>query len=292
MKHIFLIIKGFIVGLANIIPGVSGGTMAIIVGVYQKLLDAVDNIFKKFKESFIFLLMIIIGVALSLILGSKAINFALDKAPYIIILFFVGLVIGGIPIIFEKVKGKDNIKPLNIIIMLISISIVLLITLLNPSTPKLDNLHSMDYILLGLMGFIAAFTMIIPGISGSMTLMLFGYYDIVINTVADITNFSSLGHNLAILIPFGIGVIIGLIAAVKIISYLLKRFETKSYFAIFGFIIASIFAIVYNLQDYDFHTSHLIIGIILIPVGIMCSLGLVKLGKKEDSIEEEKTTEN
>ena len=126
-----------------------------------------------------------------------------------------------------------------------------------------------DYLLLLLMGFIASSAMVIPGISGSFILMVLGYYDKIIYTVSTITNFSKLGSNLLILVPFGIGVIIGIVFMAKLITNLIKKYETKTYFAIMGFVLSSVVVLLLQLTDFKF-TFINVAQVYLLFVGDIC----------------------
>ena len=138
MKNsIILAIKGFLLGIANIIPGVSGGTLAMTLGIYQDLIGAISHFFKKLKKNLKLLIPLGIGMVAAILLGSKVITYCLDKFPFPTTLFFIGLIVGGIPLLTKKVKGK-KIKPINIASFLLPFSIVMIMTLLNPGNNVVD----------------------------------------------------------------------------------------------------------------------------------------------------------
>ena len=205
-------IKGFILGIANVIPGVSGGTMAVSMGLYELILSSIGNFFKDIKGNFIKLLPIILGILVAIVSTSKLVTYALTNYKAQTLCLFIGLIFGGVSLIMRKIK----------------------------------------YLLLLLMGFIASSAMVIPGISGSFILMVLGYYDKIIYTVSTITDFSKLGSNLLILVPFGIGVIIGIVFMAKLITNLIKKYETKTYFAIMGFVLSSVVVLLLQLTDFKF----------------------------------------
>lgn len=278
MKNIILALKGAVFGIANIIPGVSGGTMAVIMKVYEKLLESINSIFKHFKESMKFLIPFGIGIIIALLLGSKLINICLDKCPIPTSLFFAGLVLGGVPLVYKGTQKKFNIK--NIIIFLITTGIVVGMLFI-PTTDK-STIKGFDYFLLFICGFVAAAAMIIPGISGSMVLMLIGYYNTIINALNNLTNMELLGNSILILLPFGIGVVIGFLSCCRLIAFLIKKFPIESYFAILGFVIASIISIIYKACLNEFDIIQLIIGIILIPIGFSITFILSKKDLKNN----------
>ena len=243
IDNLLLILKGFILGIANVIPGVSGGTLAISLGIYERILNVINHFRKNIKENIKFILLLGLGLVLAIGLFSNIIGYTLEHYPFATILFFIGFIIGGLPILFKKVKG--NIKISNIFIFLVTFSLVMLMTFVNVSSKSasLSNINISLLLILFGCGFIAAATMILPGISGSFILMLIGYYEPIINTIRDVTKFNDLFNNLIILGVFGIGVLTGIIAMSRFIEWLLNRYEVKTYYGILGFIIASIISI-------------------------------------------------
>ena len=271
VKSIILGVKGFIMGIANIIPGVSGGTLAITLGIYEKLINTISHFFKNIKENLKFIIPIGIGMALSILLGSKVISFCLDKYTLATILGFLGLIVGGIPLIAKKVKGKINIS--NIIIFIITFSLVIGVALLKgEGKVSFDNLTFGSYLALFGVGIIAAGTMIIPGISGSLVLLTLGYYNPIISTIKDLTNFGNLTHNMLVLVPFGLGVLIGIIVIAKILEYLFKKHEKKTYFGVLGFVCASVITIFISAEGLVFSVPQLLIGILLFGIGTIIAL--------------------
>jgi len=278
MKNIILIIKGLIVALANVIPGVSGGTLMITLGIYEEIIDIISHPFKNLKNNWKFILFIGIGLVSGILVFSKLIKYSLEHFPVATPLFFMGLVLGGIPLLLKKGKVKDNIKVSNIIIFLLTFGIVLLFALLKSGNNVVTIvLNFKGILLLFLVGMIAASSMIIPGISGSFMLMLLGYYKPIIDTISNLTKFNNLWDNLKVLIPFGVGIIVGIVLVAKIIEYLLKKFEIKTYFGVIGFVLASIIAIIIPLFKVEIRIVELIIGIVLLIIG---SLATYKISNK------------
>lgn len=281
MKNVILAIKGFFIGLANIIPGVSGGTLALTLGIYEKLIGCISHFFKNLKENIKFILPIGIGAVIAILTSSHLISFCLDNYVLPTILFFIGAILGGLPMLIKKVSGH-KITISNIIIFLITFGIIILLLFLNSETEvSFQNMNIIDYLLLFVVGVVASATMVIPGVSGSAVLMTIGYYKPILNIVKNLTDFSSLGSNLAILIPFGLGVLVGILLIAKVLEFLFKNFEVKTYYGVLGFIVASIIAIIYqNLvinANFVFSFGSLIIGIILFILGFVVAY---KLGDK------------
>lgn len=245
-------IKGFILGIANVIPGVSGGTMAVSMGLYELILSSIGNFFKDIKGNFIKLLPIILGILVAIVSTSKLVTYALTNYKAQTLCLFIGLIFGGVSLIMRKIKGKGS--KTNYLIFFVIFFFVISLNFLKTGLIEISfaNMGIIDYILLLVMGFIASSAMVIPGISGSFILMVLGYYDKIIYTVSTITDFSKLGSNLLILVPFGIGVVMGIIFMAKLITNLIKKHETKTYFAIMGFVLSSVVVLLLQLTDFKF----------------------------------------
>jgi putative membrane protein len=284
MKYLFLVLKGFLMGIANIIPGVSGGTIAIILGIYEELINRVSNIFKNLLDNIKFILPIGIGIVLSIVIMSGVIKYSYNNFPLPTMTFFVGLVLGGIPMLLPHIKDKkEKKKPVNYIIFLISFSIVIFMAIskLLFSTDMAVNLSSMGligYVLLFIVGMISAGTMIIPGISGSLVLMLLGYYYPIIDTIHSFVKFNNLVSNGIILFVFGIGVIVGIIVVSKVLEELFKNYTIKTYYGVLGFVTASVIAIpistVIELKTIGFNIPLLIVALVTLVIGAMISYKL------------------
>ncbi len=268
MKNkIVLMIKGFLFGIANIIPGVSGGTLALTMGVYEDLIESISHFFKDVKKSLKFLCVFGLGAILSILLMSKVISLSLDKFPFPTTLFFVGLIIGGIPLLTRKVR-KNKVKPFNVLLFLITFGIVIGMAFMQEgnNVVSLSNVTPWMMFLLFIVGMVAAATMVIPGVSGSFVLMLLGFYKPVVNTVSQLTDFSMLGHNLLVLVPFGIGVLLGIVLIAKLIEFLFNKYELSTYYAILGFLIASIFTLCATLFGVDFSNIEVVVGVVLFVI--------------------------
>lgn len=286
MKNVILVLKGFFMGIANVIPGVSGGTIALILGIYEEFIGAINTIFKKFKENLKFLVPVFIGMGLSIITTSKIVGYSYEHYPLPTILFFVGLVFGGIPMLVRNVKGKRGSKNINnYIIALLTFALVIFMSsyeLFFGMGYKVDfeSMNLFGYILLFLVGVIAAATMVIPGISGSLVLMILGYYYPVINTINGVLK-NDVFHNLMVLGVFGIGVVVGIVLISKLIDYLFKKYKIKTYFGVLGFVVASIIAIPLSacskLESIPVTIPQAIVAIILLVGGTLISY---KLGDK------------
>ena len=268
MEYLLLILKGMIIGIANIIPGVSGGTLMITLGIYEEVIETISHFFKNLKKSLKFVIPIGIGMVLSILILSKIISVCLEKYPFPTTFFFIGLIIGGVPLLWRRASASKY-KYSNWLVFVITFGIVLTFTFLKSSDYAISfaNLNLFGYLGLFVVGMISAATMVIPGISGSFVLMLLGYYEPIVNTIKDLTNFSLLSHNLLILIPFGLGIVVGIILVAKLIEWLLKKYPIKTYYGVLGFVIASIISIIKPLLSSNTTVIEIIVSIVLLVVG-------------------------
>ena len=278
-KNISLVIKGFIIGIANIIPGVSGGTLAITLGIYEKLIETIGHFFSNLKENLKFLIPIGVGAVLSIVVLSNIIKYSLKYYKLPTTLFFVGLIVGGLPLLVKKIKKDKNYKKdySNYVVLVVTFVLVAMFAFMKDSGAKvvLEHMIFIDYLKLFLVGVVAAGTMVIPGISGSFVLMLLGYYEPIINIISDVTHFNNIINNGLILLPFGLGIIIGIVVIARIIECLLSKHPIKTYYGIIGFVCASLLAILMPLFSLKFNIANILIGLILMFIG---SIIAYKLG--------------
>lgn len=251
------ILQGMVVGIANIIPGVSGGTMMVAMGLYDKLIHSITHLKSEFKESMKLLIPIFAGAGLAIVLLSRLFEFLLSTYPIPTNFAFCGLIAGSLPFIFKKVKGH-SVTVGKIIPFLIFFGIVIFMAVLGEGGGSAADVSFgiVNIVKLFGVGVIAAATMVVPGVSGSMMLMLLGYYDTIIETINDCIDaligfhMTELLRVFGILIPFGIGVVIGIFAIAKLIEFIFKKAEIHAYYGIIGLILASPIAILMK-TDWD-----------------------------------------
>ena len=281
------ILRGAVIGVSNIIPGVSGGTMAVSMGIYDRVIYAVNNLFRQFRKSFREILPILIGVLIGLfafaaligtLLGTKSDEIPLTRLPTNFA--FIGLILGGLPAIYKRVNMKDAKVP-GIILFLIFLALVVVLPLLNPPEARTVD-HSIGTILLMIpLGAIASSTMVIPGISGSMILMLLGYYNPVINAMNDLRGGD--WSSLAILAPYAIGLLVGIVFIAKLMNFLLKKHAALTFSAIFGLVIGSPVALLMqNRECFQIATTgNWIISIVCLVIGFAVAWFMSTLDKKQ-----------
>ena len=244
------LLKGMVMGIANIIPGVSGGTMAVSMGIYDKLIHSVTHLFKDFKESIKFLIPIFLGLGIALAGLSFIIEPAFKYFPLQTNCLFVGLIVGGLPAVWTKIKGK-GIKVSYLLPCILFFAVVVGLAAIGEKEGAAADLSFSlwSVIKLFVVGVIASATMVIPGVSGSMMLLLMGYYNPIVaaikNFVTALASFDMAGilEGFGILIPMGLGVVAGIFIIAKIIEILFEKFPTQVYWAIVGLIVASPVAI-------------------------------------------------
>ena len=269
MNTIKLIVQGFIIGIGKIIPGVSGAMFAMMFGVYEKALDIICHLKTKFLKNFGFIMPLGISILIAIIFGSNIIKRCLDNYYLPTMLFFVGMMAAGIKPLFENVKNeKFSIKNL-IFAIIISVLLIIIESLDFGSNEGIIKRDLFTIIMLFISGFLDAVATIVPGICGTALLMIVGYYDIVISSLGDLLNISNISHNLFVLIPFTIGLIIGALIVAKIINYLFKHYKTKTYYTIIGFAIMSTIILFIKAITSTFVINELIVGIILFIIGFI-----------------------
>jgi len=260
-KSLILFLKGIIIGVGKIIPGVSGAMLSISLGVYEQLITSMANIFNETKKNLQFLLIIGSGIIISIMLSSKLIMYCLDNFYLPTMLLFIGMIIGCIPDIVKTAKKSVTRK--NVILMLIPFIILLLTNIFSNNAFNVST----NFFNLILIGILEALTMIIPGVSGSAILMMLGVYETIINSL------SSFNH-LDVLIPFIIGIIIGVISLSKILSQLFKKYNIACYYVILGFSIATIFILLGNIFVISYSFYELFKGLLFLILGLFISYKL------------------
>ena len=267
------ILQGMVVGIANIIPGVSGGTMMVAMGLYDRLIHAITHLKSEFKESMKLLIPIFAGAGIAIIALSRLFEFLLATWPIPTNFAFFGLIAGSLPFIFKKVKGH-KVTVSKIIPFLIFFGVVILMALLGETGGASADVSFgfVNVLKLFGVGVIAAATMVVPGVSGSMMLMLLGYYDTILKAINDFVDalvkfdMGGLATGVGILAPFGIGVVIGIFLIAKLIEFIFSKAEIHAYYGIIGLILASPIAILMKTDWSGF--SVLMIGIGILTFGL------------------------
>lgn len=275
------VLKGIVIGLANVIPGVSGGTMMVSMGIYDKLIHCITHLFSELKKSIQFLLPIFIGIGIAVVVVPFGIEFLFAQYPFQTNLLFIGLIIGGLPAVWKKVKG-NSVKEGHILSCLVFFALVAGLALVGETEGNAADLSFSlgSVIKLFGIGVITSATMVIPGVSGSMVLLLLGYYHPVLETI---TNFikavlafdmNGILAGIGVLLPFGIGVVAGIFVIAKIIEVIFEKFPLYAYWAIIGLIVSSPVAILLVSGMGTITIVSILTGIVSLAVGFVIAMKL------------------
>lgn len=285
-------VLGAFIGLAVIVPGVSGSAVAIIFKMYEKLLYAIGNIFKKFKKCAKFLLPILLGAAAGFILGFFGVRALLNILPFIVICLFAGLMFGAYPAVTDQIKGVKP-KAKHIILFIVGLIIPILVSVIsvygNVVEQALTNLKFYHYILFVLIGFLVAVTQLVPGLSATALLMSLGYFSALMNSVS-LTFFRENPQIFLVYLALIVGFVIGLLTVSKGLSYLLKRFKTSTFYTVAGLSLGSIVTMFFNPEVMSIYSSwgaggnvvrDVVVGIIVFIVGVVVSHLFVRYERKK-----------
>lgn len=213
-----------------ILPGISSGVLMVIFGMYEKLLDSILNFFKDIRANSRYLFPIILGVGIGVVLFGNILKMLFNNFEIETKFLFIGLILGGIPALIKTANAKKGFRLHYLIYTLITFAITIILIYLEKNIITNTVNATVSYLILS--GFIMSFGIVIPGISSTVLLMILGIYDTYLLAISNI--------NLAILIPMGIGLIIGGILLLNIVKYCLDKFHTQMYYSIIGFVLGSV----------------------------------------------------
>lgn len=276
------ILKGFGMGTSDLIPGVSGGTIALLLGIYDDFISSVSGLFsKRFWPSFKFLLPILLGMGLAIALLSNLFNYLLSYHEIPTMFFFTGLIIGIIPYLLKTSNFKQTFKTKHYLMILIGIIILVIITLLNNGDKHSGETLTLSFGLIikyFIAGMFASSAMLLPGISGSFMLLVFGAYGTVMFSISELVNLNFTA--LPILIIVGLGILTGFMLSSRMIQYFLHHHTTMTFALIIGFIIGSIYAVFPGFPE---NGLVWIISFLTIIIGFIVSFTLGLITAKSDN---------
>lgn len=264
-----LVFFGALIGIANILPGMSGGTMAVILNVYDRLIATISNWRKDFWGSVRFLAPIGIGAVLAILLTSRGISYLLETQYAKVNFFFIGIIVGSIPMIY-KAAVKDKFSAYNVVAMVIAFNCMILAARFSDadsSAAIVTTLTAGVFLNLLFCSTVAALCMIIPGISGSFIMLLLGMYGTVVTAIKD--------FNILLLMPIGLGVLLGILGGAKIIDALLKKYKSVMYSAILGLVVGSVYTMseqVLKSEGLSASTGSIALYLILFLIGCRLTL--------------------
>lgn len=226
------ILKGILIAISTIVPGVSGGTMMIILGIYDKSIEALSSLISgKFIHRKL-VVQLAIGVILGLLLFSNVMLWLLERFPFVMAFLFLGIVVFGLGAIVKRIRW-DQFRPFHILFLIGGIAVGIMMTM-GQSSALFDFSGSTikQLIMILIAGIIIAVALILPGISTSFLLLALGLYEDTLRAIQTL--------DWGFIIPLGIGVLAGVLLTTKILEYCMKQYPTPTYLMIFGFIVGSI----------------------------------------------------
>ncbi|HHC5998542.1 TPA: DUF368 domain-containing protein [Staphylococcus aureus] len=270
------ILKGFAMGTSDLVPGVSGGTIALLLGIYNQFIASISGIFsRRFWQSFTFLIPIIIGMLLAMGSLSNLFNYLLSQHHIPTMFFFGGLIIGIVPYLLKISNYKTSFTTKHYMMVIAGIAILIVITLMNNGDKHAGETLTLSTGLIikyFIAGMCASSAMLLPGISGSFMLLVFGVYGTVMLAISEFVKLNFAG--LPILLAVGFGVLAGFIISSKIIQYFLTHHKLMTFALIIGFVVGSLFAVFPGLPT---NIVMWFVSLVVFIIGFIVSLTLGRI---------------
>lgn len=233
-------IKGIIVGIAKIIPGLSGAVLMISFNLYDKAIKALTNFFDNPKKNFIFLLNLSLGIIIGIVIFSNILNYFITNYYVYTMSLFIGLIIGGMPIIIKSCHKTKK----SLLIALVTFLIITIISIVGINNNYIIKNNFIDIIMFFTAGLLEAVGTILPGISSTALLMLIGMYNIFLSYLGNILNINTILENLRFMLPFTLGFIIGIIILSLLVNFLFKYHKKITFTIILGISSSSILTMI------------------------------------------------
>ncbi|MDD3392208.1 MAG: DUF368 domain-containing protein [Bacilli bacterium] len=278
--YIILFIKGTIIGLGKIIPGVSGSVIALSLGIYEEAILTFNNLFKAPKNNSKYLFTLGLGIVISVSLMSKVIIVALNSYYLIVICLILGLILGGFIPLYRQTFDK-NITISGLIILTIVLIFNILLIKGTKSLLGIGNYKS--FLANFILGMIEAITMIIPGISGTAVFMSLGVYDYIMIMFSNLTNLTYVLQNMTSFLALFLGLLTGIVLLFKTIDYLLKKHRQKTYYVIVAFAFSSILIVIKQIMQFECALIELLLSLPFIYLGYKGALLFEKIGSSKKS---------
>ena len=283
-------VLGLFIGLAIIVPGVSGSAVAIIFRLYKKLLYAFGNIIKQFKKCIRFLVPILIGAVIGLIVGFLGVQALINIIPFAIVALFAGLMLGAFPAVTDQIKGEKITVP-RAALFLIGLAVPIAFSAISCNIATgdavLENAQWYHYILFLVLGYVVAITQLVPGLSATAILMMFGYFTPLVNSIS-ITYWGTNPSVFIIYACLAVGFIAGLLTVSKGMSKLLEKRRAPTFFTVAGMSLGSIITMFYNTDMLGVYSGwgvgfmwwELVLGIVLFIGGVAAAYFFVRYERK------------
>lgn len=283
---------GFFIGLAVIVPGISGSAVAIIFRLYEKLLYALGHLFGKFRRCFLFLLPIGIGAVIGFVLGFFGIRELLNLLPFATVALFAGLMTGAFPAVTDQLKGSARKKRYGLFFLvgfILPIAVTVISALTTSGTRSLENLGLPHYLIFLVIGYAVAVTQLLPGLSATALLMACGYFTPLMNSVS-LSYWQANPWVLLVYTALVAGFAAGLFTVSKILSVIMKKHRAGAFFTIAGLSLGSIVTMFFNAEILSVYRSwteklpwiDLLLGLLLFAVGVVAAYFFVRYERRKE----------
>lgn len=267
-SFLYRILCGFCLGISIFAPGISGSIMAIIMGIYDKIIDITSNPFKNLKQNIKFLFPMGIGAVISLILFIFVFSYLFETYEKAVYMLLIGLIAGNLPMIYKEAK-KSEFKWYYLLGAIIAVAIAFVIGVMSESVSSAEGVAiSSNLIYLAVCGAVGGFASLIPGMSISMILIVMGVYDILISSAKSL--------DIAVIAVVGVAFVLAMVISSRFIKFIFNKFNGLAHFMVLGFLVGSIGGIFCSLPS----EGSTLAGIVMLVIGLAISLLFVYLGKK------------
>lgn len=263
------VIRGFFMGITEMLPGISSGTLMLLLGIYDQTLVAINELFtKRYRKSLMFLIPLFIGMGIAIVTMSSLINYMLNTHPIITHFFFLGLVIGVIPMMFKLGNYKVEFKTVHYSIIVVVTVLLFLMDyfILEKSHVTSVEMSTTMLIWLFICGFLGASALILPGLSGSVILLMLGAYPILMYSISEFLSFNFTVT--PVLVAVGLGIIAGVLLTSRVLHYLLRVYPYLMYALIIGLLAGSVFPIFNGLPS---RPTEWVISLLAFVLGLFIS---------------------
>lgn len=261
-ESLLLFLKGIVIGIAKVIPGVSGALLAISFHIYEKGIKILSNPFQNIKENIKFLLPLGFGILLAIVGFSNLISYFLNSHYFLTMLLFIGLIVGGIPDLLKKINWKEKHNFFCIIFFFLTFFFLM------SDYGNSQNSSNPSFIELILLGILEAVTVVVPGLSGTALLMAIGYYNFFLALVGSLTSLTNITSTIHFLLPILFGIIVGIFTTAKLMNIFFQKHFEKTYCAIIGCFFASLFMMITFLFKSNPSSLDVLLGPFLILIGV------------------------
>lgn len=267
-SFLYRILCGFCLGISVFAPGISGSIMAIIMGIYEKLIDIASNPFKNLKQTIKFLFPMGIGAAISLVLFILVFSYLFEAYEKAVYMLFIGLIAGNLPMIYKETK-KSEFKWYHLLGAIVALFTAFIIGVVSENANTAQSIEAgSNLIYLAISGAVGGFASLIPGMSVSMILIVMGVYDTLIASAKSL--------DIATIATVGIAFVVAMVLSSRVIKFVFEKFSGLAHFMVLGFLVGSIGGIFCSLPT----NGSNIAGVIMLVLGLAISLLFVYLGKK------------